>query len=358
MLTKVPLRWRVALFAALGLVTAGFLITALFIVITTHTIPIHGAPGAHRPVPGTVASPGMAFIVVTLGYVLVVIAVGLCASYLLAVHALKPVTALAGAIEATDDGHLFQRVAVSDVNDEVARLGRSFNHMMARVEQSFDQQRLFALNAAHELKTPLATIIANLEVLQLGDRPTLEEYETTLVDVLSSAQRLNDLIRDLLNLHKPLDRDRQEVVEAAPLFDRIVASLADVAAANKVRVEQCVSGLTMRGDRELLHRVFFNLVENAVKYNTPDGQVDIEGSSDEHHTVIRIRDTGIGLSEADLTRVFEPFYRVEPAPSRDQGGSGLGLSIAQSIVERHGGAVSIESRLAHGSVVTVVLPGS
>ncbi len=356
MLTKMPLRLRVALFTALGLVMAGLLATAFFGVAAVHLIP-HGVHAAHRSIStATTAEPYIKLSLVTAGGLIIMLAVGAGASYLIAVHALKPVAALAESIDAMGDRALFGRVHVSIVNDEVSRLGRSFNTMMGRLEQSFDHQRLFALNAAHELKTPLAAIITNLEVLQLGDGATVQEYAATVDNVLSDAYRLNGLVRDLLNLHKELDPDRCEEIDVAAMFNEIIALLKGMAAVKNVHIEQRLSGVRIYGDRELIYRVFFNLVENAVKYNKPRGRVDIQGCGDTSQSIVHISDTGMGIAEQDLTQIFEPFYRVEPSRSRELGGSGLGLAIAKSIVERHRGHISMESVLGRGSVVTVALP--
>ncbi len=354
----IPLRLRVSLFAALGLAMAGLLVAAFFAATTVHfpASSAHVPGGARHSV--VAVNRYISLTTVTLGYVLIMLAVGACASYLIAVFALKPVSALAAAVEAIDEHNLSARVRVSEVGDEVSRLGRSFNDMMARVEQSFERQRLFAVNAAHELKTPLAAIIANLEVLRVGDRPTIAEYEAALDDVMADAHRLARLIQDLLDLQKSLEKDQYEHIGASDLVGEVIASLVDIAAAKNVCVEEHLSDAIVDGDRELLRRVFFNLVENAVKYNKDGGRVDIEGIGDDTQTVVRIRDTGMGIPEADLEKVFQPLYRVEPSRSREMGGSGLGLAIAKSIVERHGGRISMESRLGRGSEVTVTLPRS
>ncbi|UUZ93144.1 HAMP domain-containing protein [Paenibacillus sp. P25] len=296
------------------------------------------------------------FTYVSLAYMFIMILLGTGSSYLIAGKALKPVAELSERIEAIDESKLFQRLEGFDTNDEVSRLAASFNQMILKLEKSFLQQKRFAANAAHELRTPLTGIIANIEVLQLGDHPTVEEYKEVLEDTLANAQRLSTLVHDLLKMNSAFQADPFVRFDAKEMFDEIITALSEEIEAKHIRVENGISSLVLFGEKTLLQRAFFNLVQNAVKYNNRNGQVVITTARQDAVVTIHIEDSGIGIPAEELEHIFEPFYRVDTSRSRERGGDGLGLSIVQTIIEKHSGHISIESEFGKCTKISVVLP--
>jgi signal transduction histidine kinase len=318
--------------------------------------PTNYMPLTNSKIEGFIAKANSDFIHASIIYMLIMIILGTGAAYFIAGKALKPVANLSKNIENIDENKLFQPLEGFDTNDEVARLAMSFNHMITKLEKSFNQQKQFAANAAHELKTPLAGIIANIEVLQLDENPTVEEYKEVIDDTLANAQRLSDLVYDLLKMNSTLNIDHCESFDAKELFDDIARSLSESSKAKNVRIENNIADVSLFGEKALLQRAFFNLVQNAVKYNKLNGKVEISAYQNDDSVTVNIRDTGIGIPEKELDNIFDPFYRVDISRSRETGGSGLGLSIVKSIIEKHRGKISVESEIRNFTKITVVLP--
>lgn len=219
----------------------------------------------------------------------------------------------------------------------------------------------FIANVSHELRTPLTSIIGFLEALLDGVQQDAAKREEFLRIIKTHADRLSALIQDLLQLSQIESGDyrwRRDLVDVVGLARRSVSLVHPLAQRRQI-VVRCTSEaetLSVVGDEEKLTQVLVNLLDNAVKYTEPGGTVDVTVESSDARAMIRIRDTGIGIPPTDRDRIFERFYRVDRARSRESGGTGLGLSIVKHIVEAHGGTVSVESRLGHGSVFTVILP--
>lgn len=219
----------------------------------------------------------------------------------------------------------------------------------------------FIANVSHELRTPLTSIIGYLEALLDGAQHDAAKREEFLRIIKTHADRLRALVHDLLQLSQIESGDyrwRRDVVDAVGLARRSVALVHPLAHNRRivVRYGGDTEALNVTGDEEKLMQVLVNLLDNAVKYTEPGGTVDVTVESSGSRAILRVRDTGIGIPPADQDRIFERFYRVDRARSRESGGTGLGLSIVKHIVEAHGGTVSVESRLGHGSVFTVILP--
>jgi signal transduction histidine kinase len=365
-LNKIPLRIRLTALTALVLTLVCVILT-LSSVLTAHNI--YSVPAMdqdphvnshldpsinHSPEDGT----NEHFTRVSIIYMLIMIIVGTCTSYFVAGKALKPVARLSKSIENIDDSKMFKRLEGFDTNDEVARLALSFNNMISRLEKAFNHQKQFAANAAHELRTPLAGIIANIEVLQLDENPTIEAYKQVLEDTFANAQRLNALVHDLLKMNRAFNSDQFETFDLKELIDEIILALVESSNVRNVNIENNIIDIMLLGERALMHRAFFNLVQNAVKYNKMNGKVFISATLKDDFVFVYIEDTGIGIPEEELENIFEPFYRVDSSRSREWGGSGLGLSIAKTIIDKHNGKVLIESEIGVFSKAIVVMPGN
>jgi two-component system phosphate regulon sensor histidine kinase PhoR len=244
------------------------------------------------------------------------------------------------------DGALRAIVVFHDVT-ELKRLGR------ARTD--------FVANVAHELRTPLTSVSGYLEALLDGAKDDPDERDEFLAVMKRHADRLNALVGDLLQLSQiesGVYRWRTDPVDLTALSRRSVALIAPVAAKKGVSVTCCATEAAnvLLGDGEKLTQVLLNLLDNAVKYTPDGGSVDVEVGRDEEGFLVRVADTGVGIPASDLQRVFERFYRVDRARSRDLGGTGLGLSIVKHIVEAHRGRIEVTSRVGEGSTFTVRLP--
>ena len=243
--------------------------------------------------------------------------------------------------------------------DEISELGREFNLLTERLQTTEEQRRRFVSDASHELKTPLASIrlLSDSIVQNEGMDPSM--VREFAADIGSEAQRLQRTTEKLLDLSR-LDDDISFVPEPVDL--RQVAldtlpSLRPLAEEKRVRIRtELADGCVIMANADDLFHVIYNLTENAIKYNVPDGQVELRLEQDEQNVRLTVTDTGIGIPEADRPHIFSRFYRVDKARSREAGGSGLGLSIVHDAVQAHGGSITVGQNTPQGSVFTVSFP--
>ena len=228
--------------------------------------------------------------------------------------------------------------------------------MLDRLAQSFDLQRQFAGNAAHELKTPLAIMQAKLEMFAEEHPDADSEVNDLLRFQTDQVSRLAGLVRTLLEMSDLQSIPREDLIELAPLADEIVADLTPLAQRRSVTLFQECEDVSIRGSDTLIYRLLFNLVENGIKYNTPGGSVHITIQQKKNSAVLRVADTGCGIPEEYRTSVFQPFFRVDKSRSREMGGVGLGLALVREIALLHNGTVTAEPADGQGTVFTVTLP--
>ena len=243
-------------------------------------------------------------------------------------------------------------------NDELTVLGDEFNDLIQRLQTSEQKRSNFVSDASHELKTPLASIkLLSDSILQNDmDVDTIKEF---VGDIGNEADRLNRMSQKLLSLSRiesQADSDC-EIVYLAPTVERVIRMLSAIAAENKITIETDLHDdcpiLILEDD---LYQIIFNLMENGIKYNVPNGTLKVSVHRDDDNAFLTIQDTGVGIPEESLNHIFERFYRVDKARSRKSGGSGLGLSIVHIIVERNRGEIYVRSRVGEGTEVTVVFP--
>lgn len=305
----------------------------------------------------TLAKAGRQFNVWGIVGLALVTLLGAGVTWLMAGRALRPVSELSGAIEDIGENDFSRRVDAGGRQDEIGHLAHSFNGMMDKVSASFERQKRFAASAAHELKTPLATMQVGLEVLELDAQPSPERMEKTLAMAKANTGRMIRLVDDLLRLSAEGTGEMDEQVQLSIIFEGIQSELAPQIRAKQLKV--CVPpmpDITLQGSRSMLYRALFNLMENAVKYNRENGSVVVTAEREGEDVLLCIADTGIGIPADELPHIFEPFYRVDRSRSRAVGGSGLGLSLVQDIVEKHGGTVRAESTPGEGTVFTLRFP--
>jgi heavy metal sensor kinase len=278
--------------------------------------------------------------------------------WFLAQRALAPIDRITRTAQRISAENLSGRIALDGPEDEVGRLARTFDAMLARLEAAFVRQRQFTADASHELRTPLTAIIGQIDVAV--ERPrSADGYRETLLGVREQAQRLARLASDLLFLARadaqPIVQ-RAEPVDLQTLLPAIVAQVEPLASERGQTITLAAVALVVHGNEDMLIRLILNLLDNAIRYTPPGGQIAVGCARDREHTVIRVHDSGPGIAPEHLPQLFERFYRVDRGRNRAQGGSGLGLAIAQSIAQAHGGSIGVESIVGQGSTFVVYLP--
>lgn len=291
------------------------------------------------------------------GFALVIL-LGTGATWLMAGRALRPVRELSSAIEEIGGNDLSRRVDDHGRQDEIGQLAQSFNAMMDKVSNSFARQKRFSANAAHELKTPLTTIQVGLEVLDLDEHPAPSRMEKALAVVRTNTQRMIRLVDDLFRLSADEACEQRDEIPLCQLFMEIQAELSPQIQAKKLIVSaEAPPELKVTGNHTMLYRALFNLAENAVKYNHPGGSLHLSAFAEEAGCIgVQVSDSGVGIPQEELKHIFEPFYRVDQSRSRAVGGSGLGLSLVQDIIAKHGGTIQASSTPGEGTTFTLRFP--
>lgn len=280
---------------------------------------------------------------------------GGAAAWLMAGKALKPVRELSSAIEKVSDNDLSLHVETTEREDEISQLGKSFNTMMDKVNSSFERQKRFSANAAHELKTPLATIQVGLDVLELDEKPTQEQMEWALTVTKANTERMIELVENLFTLSSDKECDINDIIDIQDVFTRIVDELAAQIDSRHLQVAMQISDdIKLKGNAVMLYRALFNLVENAIKYNIENGTILITAIEEGAKIKVSVSDSGIGINDEDMQHIFEPFYRADQSRSRLMGGSGLGLSLVNDIIKKHDAEIDVDSQPNRGTVFTVM----
>jgi heavy metal sensor kinase len=279
--------------------------------------------------------------------------------YLLARKAVAPVGRLCRLTREITADRLDRRLLVATPGDELGGLAESINAMIARLERSFAEVRRFTADASHELRTPLAAIRTEAEVA-LNRHLDAADCRHLLGSVLEECERLTRLTEQLLALAREdagTAGQAPEPVDLSALVRGVVDTMRPLADARGLRLDAEAGGpLEVRGDGARLRQVFFNLLDNAIKYTPEGGAITVLCGRCGRDAVVTVHDTGVGIPPEHLPRVFDRFYRVDKARSREQGGTGLGLSIAHSIVTAHGGRIELASTPGQGTTCTVTLP--
>ncbi len=280
--------------------------------------------------------------------------------YILSGMMLRPVRDITEAAAEITASNLGKRINYEGPKDELWALSKTFDSMVDRLEHSFERQRQFVQDASHELRTPLAAIRTNIEVTEMDPEVSPEEYQELLTTIKGQTDRLTRLSEDLLLLtREDHDRPEPEPLELASLAREVVRELQPVAQARNVSLAtQCADGLEVETSPDLLYRCVLNLVDNGIKYSGDGSTVTIRTKAEGAHAVIEVADNGAGIPAANLTRIFDRFYRVDRGRSRREGGTGLGLAIVKEIVESLGGTVSVASVEGQGSQFTIRVPAS
>ena len=276
-------------------------------------------------------------------------------AYFLSGRALNPLRAFTSQVEKVQPNNLSDMKMAEDVLPEFRQFSKSFNQMLDRLDEGFAAQRQFTGNAAHELRTPLALMQAQLELFSTEHPKVLPETAGFLLLLREQTERMTQMTKTLLEMSELRTVPCNDHIEIAPMIEEIFTDLTPLAEKNGIILESTGDG-TMTGSDTLIYRLLFNLTENAIRYNRPDGIVRITVTEEEKRLIIRVSDTGCGVPEQYRESIFQPFFRVDKSRSRENGGVGLGLSLVWEIVTLHGGEVRVEESSEKGTTIAVKLP--
>ena len=277
------------------------------------------------------------------------------ATYFISGHALRPIREFSDKIEEVQAQNLADSKLEENKVKELNQLSVSYNKMLGRLSDAFEIQRQFTANAAHELRTPLALMQVQLDSYNSGQHPGSDaETVQTIKMVTEQNDRLSKMVKTLLDMSELQTVGRDEAIMVDALVDEVLADLEPLAREKHVELTGNCEAITIVGSDILIYRLVYNLVENAIKYNHPGGQVTVSASRKEKRVCLSVADTGNGIPEELRERVFEPFFRVDKSRSRALGGVGLGLALVHEIVRVHDGSITVRSNPSAGTVFEVM----
>ena len=292
----------------------------------------------------------------------VVALIGGAVTFFVSGRALKPLKEFSETVEKVQAQNLADYTIEENRIAELDRLRTSYNKMLLRLSESFETQRQFTGNAAHELRTPLALIQAQLDLYHTTEHPeSTAVAEETIQMVTEQNERLSKLVRTLLDMSELQTVSRNDRIELHSLIEEVLTDLEPLAQEKKVELIQRSQGAGAKADEELfltgsdilIYRMLYNLVENAIKYNREDGTVTVSAIRKKNEVVLKVSDTGNGIDEAFREQIFEPFFRVDKSRSRELGGVGLGLAMVREVVRVHDGTIEVYTNKHSGTTFEV-----
>ena len=292
----------------------------------------------------------------------VVALIGGAVTFFVSGRALKPLKEFSETVEKVQAQNLADYTIEENRIAELDRLRTSYNKMLLRLSESFETQRQFTGNAAHELRTPLALIQAQLDLYHTTEHPeSTAVAEETIQMVTEQNERLSKLVRTLLDMSELQTVSRNDRIELHSLIEEVLTDLEPLAQEKKVELIQKSQGAGAKADEELfltgsdilIYRMLYNLVENAIKYNRKDGSVTVSAIRKKNEVVLTVSDTGNGIDEAFREQIFEPFFRVDKSRSRELGGVGLGLAMVREVVRVHDGTIEVYTNKHSGTTFEV-----
>ena len=276
------------------------------------------------------------------------------ATYFISGHALKPISEFSDKIEEVQAQNLADsRIEENNVK-ELNQLSVSYNKMLERLSDAFEIQRQFTANAAHELRTPLALMQVQLDLYNSASHPGNDaDTLQTIKMVTEQNDKLNRMVKTLLDMSELQTVGRDDKIILDAIVEEVLADLEPLAVEKNIKLIGKCEDATMIGSDILIYRLVYNLVENAIKYNHPLGQVTVTAYQRNKHVYLSVEDTGSGIPKELRERVFEPFFRVDKSRSRELGGVGLGLALVREIVRVHDGSICIKSGKTGGTIFEV-----
>lgn len=275
-------------------------------------------------------------------------------TYFISGHALRPIKEFSDKIEEVQAQNLSDsRIEENNVK-ELNKLGISYNNMLERLSNAFEIQRQFTANAAHELRTPLALMQVQLDLYNSATHPGNDaDTLQTIKMVTEQTDKLNRMVKTLLDMSELQTVGRDDKIILDAIVEEVLADLEPLAVEKNIKLIGKCEDATMIGSDILIYRLVYNLVENAIKYNHPLGQVTVTAYQRNKHVYLSVEDTGSGIPKELRERVFEPFFRVDKSRSRELGGVGLGLALVHEIVRVHDGSICIKSGKTGGTIFEV-----
>ena len=292
----------------------------------------------------------------------VVALIGGAVTFFVSGRALKPLKEFSETVEKVQAQNLADYTIEENRIAELDRLRTSYNKMLLRLSESFETQRQFTGNAAHELRTPLALIQAQLDLYHTTEHPeSTAVAEETIQMVTEQNERLSKLVRTLLDMSELQTVSRNDRIELHSLIEEVLTDLEPLAQEKKVELIQKSQGAGAKANEELfltgsdilIYRMLYNLVENAIKYNRENGSVTVSAIREKNEVVLTVSDTGNGIDEAFREQIFEPFFRVDKSRSRELGGVGLGLAMVREVVRVHDGTIEVYTNKHSGTTFEV-----
>ena len=275
-------------------------------------------------------------------------------TYFISGHALRPIREFSDKIEEVQAQNLSDsRIEENNVK-ELNQLGISYNKMLERLSEAFEIQRQFSANAAHELRTPLALMQVQLDLYNSASHPGNDaDTLQTIKMITEQNDKLNRMVKTLLDMSELQTVGRDDKIILDAIVEEVLADLEPLAVEKNIKLIGKCEDATMIGSDILIYRLVYNLVENAIKYNHPLGQVTVTAYQRNKHVYLSVEDTGSGIPKELRERVFEPFFRVDKSRSRELGGVGLGLALVHEIVRVHDGSICIKSGKTGGTIFEV-----
>lgn len=288
------------------------------------------------------------------GITFIVVVIAGFVTYRLVDKFLEPITDLKNRMKEVNVQNLSKQIEVKETGDEIEEITVSFNDMIIRLSRLFGEEKSFLQNAAHELRTPLAVLKTKIDVFKKNENNTIEDYQKMLASVTEYNDRMSHLVQMLLQIQESQTVERKDEINIYDLIDEVIMDLS-------IYIDEKHLSVTEEGDRAqiigsdlLMYRVFYNLIENAIKYNVDGGYINVLINETEDDVVIKIEDSGRGI-ESDKKKIFEAFYR-ERRTANESNGVGLGLHLVKQIIELHSGTIEVKDGEKVGTQFIVTVP--
>lgn len=288
------------------------------------------------------------------GITFIVVVIAGFVTYRLVDKFLEPITDLKNRMKEVNVQNLSKQIEVKETGDEIEEITVSFNDMIIRLSRLFGEEKSFLQNAAHELRTPLAVLKTKIDVFKKNENNTIEDYQKMLASVTEYNDRMSHLVQMLLQIQESQTVERKDEINIYDLIDEVIMDLS-------IYIDEKHLSVTEEGDRSqiigsdlLMYRVFYNLIENAIKYNVDGGYINVLINENEDDVVIKIEDSGRGI-ESDKKKIFEAFYR-ERRTANESNGVGLGLHLVKQIIELHSGTIEVKDGEKVGTQFIVTVP--
>ena len=276
-------------------------------------------------------------------------------AYFVSGHALRPLRSFAAQVENVRPDNLADTKISEDAPSELRCCSASFNDMIDRLDEGFSAQRQFTGNAAHELRTPLALMQAQVELF-CAEHPDVNADTASLLGLLQEqTERMTRMTKTLLEMSELRSVPCNDEIDLAPMIEEVLTDLAPLAEEKDIMLAS-EGEAQMIGSDTLIYRLLFNLAENAIRYSAPNSTVQISTHDEDDRVLLRVRDQGLGIPEQYQTSIFQPFFRVDKSRSRAYGGVGLGLALAGEIAALHGGSIEVEESSESGTTMLAALP--